>query len=59
MKPTKSEYSRACDLGETSRRSGKGLESDPWKQDSTEKGLILSEAFQDYWCKEHEKRLRS
>lgn len=59
MKPSKFEFSRAKDLGETSRRSGKGLDADPWKSDSSEKGQILSEAFQDSWCLEHERRLRA
>lgn len=48
MRPTRVEFERAQEQGESARRVGKPRESAPWKGDST-KMVILREAFQMGW----------
>lgn len=55
MKPTRIEWQRAWDKGEEARRAGKGDDSNPFRHDNTEKGLILSETFSEAWQSQHQR----
>ena len=50
MKPSEKEYHRAVDLGESARRAGRPASANPWKEDHSERGQILAEAWHEAWA---------
>jgi hypothetical protein len=50
MKPSRIEYERARDLGESARRAGRPASANPFKEDYTERGQILAEAWHEAWA---------
>ena len=55
---SEADYRRAADLGSTARRAGKGEESNPHKNDFSDRGLLLCESWQNAWTSEDESRSR-
>lgn len=52
------DYRRNADLGSTARRAGKPVSDNPWKFDSSDRGLLLYEAWENSWIGEDEQRAR-
>lgn len=55
---TEQDYRRAGDLGSTARRAGKGVDVNPHKNDWSDRGYLLSSAWEAGWASEDEQRAR-
>lgn len=55
---TEQDYRRSADLGSTARRAGKGKEVNPHKNDWSDRGYLLSNAWESGWESENEQRSR-
>jgi hypothetical protein len=56
---TEQDYRRSADLGSTARRAGKGIDTNPHRNDHSDRGYLLSSAWEAAWTDEHERRLRA
>ena len=52
------EYLRAADLGSSARRAGKSVDLDPFAEDHTDRGYLLSSSWRSAWESENEARAR-
>lgn len=58
MKVSAVEYARAIDGGKTARRAGHKKHQNPYKHDNTDKGRLLSEAWDNGYEREDGRRKR-
>lgn len=56
MKPTSKEFAQARMAGETARRCRTPKDANPHRNDSTERGRILGECWDDGWDREERDR---
>lgn len=55
---TEKEWRRVADLGSAARRAGKDAEADPFAEDHTDRGYLLSSSWRSAWESENEARAR-